>query len=556
MAYNTNNSNSCLIKHLALKCQVSAFCTAQNMVASLDLSTLDSSSDRFTANSETCDTVAHESHNSLYSSLSYFSDISDHNSQVARINEYQKIQTDEFQDCKMEIHPLYEMKRQGVTSHLGICNTGSEFSHIVPDMNKSTTLTQVIPYSEEYEHEKPLVREFGFIPEKIPVIHCTAKNQAIEFRNSSQWLHDIHEAVRNTNQPNYQKARIAVPSGLRVPAWRQLVKDYDLKILAEYVEFGFPLGVDYQIFKFSSFTKNHASALLRPQGVDKYFKVEREKNLIYGPFKDSPFDQTHYSPLMARDKLDGGVRIIVDLSWPIGQSVNSCVAADIYDNIPFKLQYPTIDQVVQKIQEYGPTCLLYKVDLERAFRNLKVDPLYYPLLGLCWQNETFIDVSVPFGFKFGAAACQMCTDLVTFTLRKRGSWLINYLDDYVGVAPPALANSHFQALLNILQYVGLPINMKKVEEPNNQITCLGIQINALTGVLKIPEVKMQEIVELCQKWVTQTHATKNQLQKLTGKLLYIHRCVKPARIFINRILTVLRSAPQKGVVQLPSAFFS
>ena len=80
--------------------------------------------------------------------------------------------------------------------------------------------------------------------------------------------------------------------------------------------------------------------------MDKYFKVEREKNSIYGPFKDSPFDQTHYSALMARDKPDGGVRIIVDLSWPIGQSVNSCVAADIYDNIPFTLKYPTVDQVV------------------------------------------------------------------------------------------------------------------------------------------------------------------------------------------------------------------
>ena len=55
------------------------------------------------------------------------------------------------------------------------------------------------------------------------------------------------------------------------------------------MEFGFPLGVDYQIFQFSSFTKNHASALLRPQGVDKYFKVEKEKNSIYGPFKNSPF---------------------------------------------------------------------------------------------------------------------------------------------------------------------------------------------------------------------------------------------------------------------------
>ena len=61
--------------------------------------------------------------------------------------------------------------------------------------------------------------------------------------------------------------------------------------------------------------------------------------------------------------------MIVDLLWPIGQSVNSCVAADIYNNIPFTLKYPAIDQVVQKIQEFDPTCLLYKVDLKQAFQK-------------------------------------------------------------------------------------------------------------------------------------------------------------------------------------------
>ena len=107
-----------------------------------------------------------------------------------------------------------------------------------------------------------------------------------------------------------------------------------------------------------------------------------------------------------------------------------------------------------------------------------------------------------------------------------------------------MAISHFQALLNILQYLGLPINMKKVKQPSNQITCLGIQI-----------VKMQEVVALCKKWASQTRATKNQLQKLAAKLLYIHRCVKPAHIFINTILTVLHNAPQKGMIQLPFPFF-
>ena len=29
----------------------------------------------------------------------------------------------------------------------------------------------------------------------------------------------------------------------------------------------------------------------------------------------------------------------------------------------------------------------YSVDLERAFRNLRVDPYDYPLMGLCWNND-------------------------------------------------------------------------------------------------------------------------------------------------------------------------
>ena len=113
----------------------------------------------------------------------------------------------------------------------------------------------------------------------------------------------------------------------------------------------------------------------------------------------------HFSPLMARPKPDGATRIIVDLSWPVGASVNSCVPSNVYDDVPFILKYPTIDQVVERIKLVGPSALLYKVDLERAFHNLHVDPFDYPLLGLQWNTDVYVDVSVPFGLKFGAAAC-------------------------------------------------------------------------------------------------------------------------------------------------------
>ena len=190
------------------------------------------------------------------------------------------------------------------------------------------------------------------------------------------------------------------------------------------------------------------------------------------------------------------------------------------------------------------SAMLFKVDLERAFRNLRVDPYAYPLLGFKWNDVTYVDVGVPFGLKTGAAMFQMCTDAITLMLRKRKVWLINYLDDYIGVPPPPqLANNHFLALKNLLQYVGLPLNSKKVEEPSHIVTCLGIEINASAGTLKIPCEKLNEIKQLCNFWLTKKHASKNDLQKLVGKLIYIHCCVKPARLFINRILKVLRSCP-------------
>ena len=79
----------------------------------------------------------------------------------------------------------------------------------------------------------------------------------------------------------------------------------------------------------------------------------------------------------------------------------------------------------------------------------------------------------------------------------------------------------------------------KIEEPAKQITGLGINVNMRTGLLSIPGDKINEINDLCLGWSKRTTAAKNQLQKLTGKLLYVHRCVQPTCMFVNRILEVL-----------------
>ena len=177
----------------------------------------------------------------------------------------------------------------------------------------------------------------------------------------------MHSRVAAFSVPNYKGARIQVPSGLNISEWHYLLEDYDLKVLGEYLQFGFPLNVVYDIFQFNVKVDNYASALQRPDGVDKYFKTEVEKQATVCPLEEVPFEKLHMSPVMARDKPDGGIGVIVDLSWPLGQSVNSCVSSDVYDGIPFTLKYPTVDDVVNQIRTLGPQALLFKIDLERAF---------------------------------------------------------------------------------------------------------------------------------------------------------------------------------------------
>ena len=200
----------------------------------------------------------------------------------------------------------------------------------------------------------------------------------------------------------------------------------------------------------------------------------------------------HYSPLMARSKPDTGTRVNVDLSWPLGSTINNAVPDNYFDFFKFQFKYTTIDNTVHKIQQLGDSTLLYKIDLQRVFCNLRVDPLDYKALGLRWHDVTYMDVGVPFGLKQGAASCQFFTDAITYLMWTQHHFCVNYLDDVVGV-PISHANNAFSTLMNLLEALGLPVNFKKVEKPQTKITCLGIDIDVKNGILSTPDMKMEKI---------------------------------------------------------------
>ena len=88
--------------------------------------------------------------------------------------------------------------------------------------------------------------------------------------------------------------------------------------------------------------------------------------------------------------------------------------------------------------------------------------------------------------------------------------------------------------------MGLEISNKKLVPPATSVTCLGILVDSVQKTISIPSEKLAEIVQLCADWGSKTYCSKKDLQPLLGSLLYVSRCIKHSRFFLNRMLQLLR----------------
>jgi hypothetical protein len=59
---------------------------------------------------------------------------------------------------------------------------------------------------------------------------------------------------------------------------------------------------------------------------------------------------------------------------------------------------------------------------------------------------------------------------------------------------------------------------------------------------------------MCHKYKNYKKISKVQIQSLLGNLIYIHKAVSPARLFVNRIIALLKAAQNRGHVYVGADF--
>ena len=138
----------------------------------------------------------------------------------------------------------------------------------------------------------------------------------------------LHKLLRNDGWHNYRGLQIPVFSKLNYDVWGKYLIEYWDWQLPLLIKHGFPLDFDRNS-RITSEDVNHKSAISYPEHVDTYLREEIENKAMLGPLKNPPLDNLHISPFMTCEKSNSvNRRVIIDLSWPIGESVNAGVTPD------------------------------------------------------------------------------------------------------------------------------------------------------------------------------------------------------------------------------------
>ena len=331
------------------------------------------------------------------------------------------------------------------------------------------------------------------------------------------------DSCRSGKAPHSSLTDIVTP--LQVEVWAAALAQHPDSRFRSYIlsgiQHGFRIGFRYASHFCRPSSRNMASALEHPHIIGNYLATECALGRTVGPLPLAFVPNIQISRFgVIPKKQTGKWRLICDLSSPEGSSVNDGIPSEVCS-----LFYVKVDDAARAILALGTGALLAKVDIKSAYRIVPVHPEDRHLLGMQWQGQAFIECALPFGLRsvpkiFTAVADAAEWILTSFGIRN----LCHYLDDYLLMGPPQsqICKYNLDLLLSTFFRLGIPIAEDKVEGPSTSLVFLGIEVDTVSGVLRLPAEKISELSLAIKSWLLRRTCTRQELQSLVGKLQ--HAC--------------------------------
>lgn len=361
---------------------------------------------------------------------------------------------------------------------------------------------------------------------------------------------EVYNTVKAFGLPNSLGAKVPLQSSIKLENWQSLAQKHSTDDwLVPMLQWGFPLQYTGPA-PTNNHVKNHTSATQYPAHVRKYIAKELSEGALAGPYDQHPFPEAQYvNPIMSRPKgnsLDR--RIIVDLAYPEGAGVNAHVLKNCVFGQSLQHELPTTADAIAMAKALDLDLVVAVVDIERAYRNYRSDPIDWPLLVISFDNKFYIDLGLPFGARLSSLYVQRIANLICAALRSKGIMCAMYLDDlFLACHKDSDVQAQFSYAMATIRHLGLPINYKKLISPSTHAIWLGVMFNFQNSTISIPQHKVDELLQAVTHIQSCKFISYKETQSLVGRIAHVARVIPAARIFMSRILDQLRASDRSKV---------
>ena len=319
-----------------------------------------------------------------------------------------------------------------------------------------------------------------------------------------------------------------LPTPINVKALSNLLKGFDDDRRTKLVDgfnkgFTIPSSLENNPTKFGY--TNHKSIYNNLETAQRKISKELELGRIAGPFDTPPFPNFIVSPLgLVPKKNSGEYRLIHDLSFPKGDSVNSHIDPEFS-----AVQYEVLDRCIELIQSIGGGCLIAKADLKDAFRIIPVSPASYRLLGFIWEDKFFYDRCLPMGCSISCQTFESLSQALQWILVNKLSvpYTSHILDDFI-------------FFLSLADCVNLPIKHSKTVFPSTSVVLHGILVDTCQIQMTLPPDKVESARSLIGSVYWSKKVQLRTLQSLIGVLNFAYRVIVPGRAFLRHLINLTK----------------
>ena len=309
--------------------------------------------------------------------------------------------------------------------------------------------------------------------------------------------------------------RKEVVTSLKWEAWNYFLVNHPDQEYRRYIVSGlredFRVGFNYNRLEgCKRSTSNMVSTMQKPEVVRDYLSKECAEGRVLGPLPPELFPSVQISRIGVIPKGSTGKwRLIDDLSAPEGFSVN-----DNIDETLCSLSYISVEDAVQETMEKGQGSQLAKVDIQSAYRTIPVHPEDWNLLGMAWDKSLFIDTTLPFGLRSAPKIFTAVADAAEWIARQQGvTTILHYVDNFLVIGHPDSTEcmANVTLLLSVFEQLGIPVAADKLVGPCQVIIFLGIELDTIQGITRLPSHKLEELQSLIATWVGRKSCLKRDL---------------------------------------------